>query len=64
MSFFSISEIYPPRLKTEEKRQHLTLASVDAYNEAIAESGILVPSGPLHLIDIHRLTKGVMNWKL
>ena len=55
---FSITEVYPPRLKTDEKREHLTLASVDAYNEAVAESGILSPKGPVYLIDIHRLTLG------
>ena len=58
MSFFSVSEVYPPKLKTEDKRLHLTLANVDAYNRAINDSGVLVPGGPLYLIDVHHLTQG------
>lgn len=58
LAMFSITEVYPPRLKTDEKRQHLTLALVDAYNEIIGDSGILAPAGPVFLIDVHRLTKG------
>ena len=58
MSLFSISEIHPPKLKSEQKRQRLTIQSVAAYNEAIASSGILAPIGPLHLVDIHHLTRG------
>ena len=58
MSIFSISEVYPPKLKTEEKRQHLTLANVDSYNKALNDSGILVPEGSLYLIDVHHLTQG------
>lgn len=59
VSFFSISEVYPPKLKTEEKRVHLTPANVDAYNLAMAKSGVLSPSGPFHLVDIHSLTRGM-----
>jgi len=58
ISYFSISEVYPPKLKTEEKRQHLTPAGVDAYNLAIATRAVLAPAGPLHLVDIHGLTHG------
>lgn len=58
MAFFSITEVYPPRLRTEEKRQHLTPPAVDAYNRVINSSGILSPEGPLHLIDMHHLTQG------
>ena len=58
ISYFSISEVFPPKLKTEEKRQHLTPAGVDAYNLAIATRAVLAPSGPLHLVDIHGLTHG------
>ncbi len=60
MSFFSISEVYPPKLKTEEKRMHLTYDNVDKYNEAISRSGLLVPKGPCYLIDLHHLTQGVL----
>ena len=59
MSFFSISEVYPPKLKTEEKRARLTLANVDKYNKALNDSGVLVPEGALYLIDVHNLTQGV-----
>ena len=58
MSFFSISEVYPPKLKTEEKRLHLTLNAVDLYNRAIQDSGLLVPDGGLYLVDLHHLTQG------
>ena len=58
LSFFSISEVYPPKLKTEDKRLHLTLPNVDKYNNVINESGILVPDGSLYLIDLHHLTQG------
>ena len=58
VSYFSISEVYPPKLKTEDKREHLTPACVDAYNHAIANSAVLSPDGPFHLIDIHSLTQG------
>ena len=58
VSYFSISEVYPPKLKTADKREHLTPARVDAYNQAIADSAVLSPDGPFHLIDIHSLTQG------
>ena len=58
MSFFSISEVYPPKLKTEDKRKHLTYQNVDLYNEAIQGSGLLVPDGALYLVDLHHLTQG------
>ena len=58
VSFFSISEVYPPKLKTEEKRLHLTLENVDLYNRAIQEAGLLVPDGALYLVDLHHLTSG------
>ena len=58
MSFFSISEVYPPKLKTEEKRLHLTLNAVDLYNRAIQDSGLLVPDGGLYLVDLQHLTQG------
>jgi hypothetical protein len=60
MSVFSISEVYPPKLKTEEKRAHLTLANVDKYNKALNDSGILVPEGALYLVDVHHLTQGTL----
>lgn len=58
VSFFSISEVYPPKLKTEEKRLHLTLENVDLYNRAIQDAGLLVPDGALYLVDMHHLTQG------
>lgn len=58
MSFFSISEVDPPKLKTEEKRQHLTYQNVDLYNEAIQRARLLVPDGALYLVDLHHLTQG------
>lgn len=58
VSFFSLTQIYPPKLKTEEKRQRLTLANLDLYNRAIAESNVLVPEGLFYLVDIHQLTSG------
>ena len=60
VSYFSMSEVYPPKLKTEAKREHLTPARVDAYNSAIANSAVLSPDGPFHLIDIHSLTQGAL----
>ena len=64
VSFFSISEVYPPKLKTEEKRLHLTLENVDLYNRAIQEAGLLVPEGALYLVDLHHLTSGGQPWAL
>ena len=61
MSIFSISEVYPPKLKTEEKRQHLTLANVDKYNRVMNDSHILVPDGSLYLVDMHHLTQGELH---
>ena len=58
VSLFSISEVYPPKLKTEEKRLHLTLDNVDLYNRGIQEAGLLVPDGALYLVDLHHLTQG------
>ena len=58
VSLFSISEVYPPKLKTEEKRLHLTLEAVDLYNRAIQGAGLLVPDGALYLVDMHHLTQG------
>lgn len=58
MQFLSITEVYPAKLKTEEKRQALTLRRVDEYNQCIQGSRILLPDGPFSLIDMHRLTQG------
>lgn len=58
VSFFSLTQIYPPKLKTEEKRLRLTLANLDLYNRAIAKSNLLVPEGLFYLLDIHHLTSG------
>lgn len=58
MHFLSITEVYPAKLKSEEKRQALTLQRVDEYNQCIRDSHILLPNGPFSLIDMHHLTKG------
>ena len=58
MHFLSISEVYPPKLKTEEKRQALTLQNVDKYNQRIKDSHMIQPDGPFDLIDMHHLTQG------
>ena len=58
MALCSITEIQPDHLKTEEKRLHMTPANVKVYNQAIHESGLLLPSGLLHLLDVHRITAG------
>ena len=58
MHFLSISEVYPPKLKTEEKRQALTLQNVDKYNQCIQDSHMIQPDGPFDLIDMHHLTQG------
>lgn len=61
VSLFSISEVYPPKLKTEEKRLHLTLDNVDLYNRGIQDAGLLVPDGNLYLVDLHHLTQGLQH---
>lgn len=58
MHFLSITEVYPPKLKTEEKRQRLTLQNVDLYNQRIKDSHMIQPEGPFDLIDMHHLTQG------
>ena len=58
MHFLSITEVYPPKLKSDEKRQALTLQRVDEYNQCIQDSHLLLPDGPFSLIDMHKLTKG------
>ena len=55
-------QVYPPKFKTEEKRAHMTLGEVDAYNRAILNSSILVPAGPFHLLDMHHLTQGTITY--
>lgn len=54
-------QVYPPKFKTEEKRAHMTLGEVDAYNRAIMNSSVLVPPGPFHLLDMHHLTQGTFS---
>lgn len=58
MHFLSITEVYPAKLKSEEKRQALTLRRVDEYNQCIQDSHTLLPEGPFSLIDMHHLTQG------
>ena len=58
MHLLSITEVYPAKLKSEEKRQALTLQRVDEYNQCIQDSHILLPDGPFSLVDMHHLTKG------
>ena len=59
MHFLSITEIFPPKLKTDEKKQALTLQRVDEYNQCILDSHMLLPAGPFGLIDMHHLTRGM-----
>lgn len=61
ISVCSLTEVYPPKLRSEEKRQRMTYANVDAYNSALAASGLLVPHGPMYLLDVHHLTQGVVR---
>ncbi len=50
--------MFPPKLKTAEKRQRLTLKSVDLYNQALLQGDLVVPNGPFYLLDMHHLTAG------
>ena len=61
VTFFTLTEVYPPKLRTDEKRSTMTLENVDAYNSAIAESNLLVPGGPCYLLDVHHLTQGALE---
>lgn len=63
MHLLSITEVYPAKLKSEEKRQALTLQRVDEYNQCIQDSQVLLPDGPFSLIDMHHLTKGRLMLK-
>ena len=58
LTLCSITEVFPPKLRAEDKRQKMTLRNVDAYNRAVADSNLLVPNGPMYLLDIHHLTQG------
>ena len=59
MHFLSITEVFPPKLKTDEKKQALTLQRVDEYNQCIWDSHMLMPAGPFGLVDMHHLTRGM-----
>lgn len=59
MHFLSITEVFPPKLKNDEKKQALTLQRVDEYNQCILDSHMLLPAGPFGLIDMHHLTRGM-----
>ncbi len=59
MHFLSITEVFPPKLKTDEKKQALTLQRVDEYNQCILDSHMLLPAGPFGLVDMHHLTRGM-----
>ena len=59
MHFLSITEVFPPKLKTDEKKQALTLQRVDEYNQCILDSHMLLPAGPFGLVDMHHLTRGI-----
>lgn len=58
MYFLSITEVFPPKLKSDEKKEMLTLQRVNDYNQCIQDSKILMPDGPFSLIDMHHLTEG------
>lgn len=58
LSIFSITAVYPPRLKTKNKQQNLTKQQVAAYNRFMIQHSMLAPVGPFQLLDIHRLTQG------
>ena len=58
----SITEVFPPKLKSDEKRQMLTLQQVSKYNHGLINSKLLLPGGLFSLIDMHRLTKGTQSW--
>ncbi len=61
MHFLSITEVFPPKLKTDEKKQALTLQRVDEYNQCILDSHMLLPAGPFGLVDMHHLTRGMRS---
>lgn len=46
------------QLNSDEKRDRLTPAAVDAYNRAPGTAQLLVPRGPCHVLDVHRVTRG------
>lgn len=58
MSLCSISEVQHHKLLAEDKRKFMTPADVQAYNKAISDSGLLLPEGPLRLVDVHTITAG------
>ena len=58
MYFLSITEVFPPKLKSDEKKEMLTPQRVNEYNQCIQDSKILMPDGPFSLIDMHHLTEG------
>ena len=39
----------------------LTLPQVGKYNQALIASKLLSPDGPFSLLDVHRLTKGMLH---
>lgn len=63
MFLCSISSLRHAKLKTEEKKQHMTPANVKAYNVALTESRLLNPDGPAGLIHMHSMTEGKQEGK-
>ena len=61
VSLFSLTEVEHGKLRAEDKREKMTLRNVDAYNAVLGDSQLLFPAGPMHLIDIHRLTQGLRS---
>ena len=58
----SISALHTERMKTVQKQENMTPGNVELYNEAIYNSGTLIPSGPVHLQDFHNISKGEATW--
>ncbi|EFN51194.1 hypothetical protein CHLNCDRAFT_141365 [Chlorella variabilis] len=53
----SSTETFPNRMRTQDKRQSMTPANVDAYNAAIEKAGVLDPAGSFSLLDLFPLTQ-------
>jgi hypothetical protein len=52
------TEVFPELLAAPAKREAMTPAAVDAYNRALAGSGLLAGEGPYGLLDMFALTHG------
>lgn len=59
LHFLSLTEVAPSKWAFPREK-HITPQQVHKHNQAVIDSGLLSPQGPFSLIDVHRLTQGML----